>query len=555
MTKSCLTVMLCAGLIGAAAAAGQPAGMDAATVGRCRSATALVRPDGGGRGTAFCIHGAGLFLASHHVVGDAEAVALVMNSGTDAEKPVLGRVLRRDRPLDVVLILAEDRKGGYTALQLGGAADLVEQSEIATFGFPESPGPPTPKNPPINTDTGRITALQTEEGRTVRVETDAALHPGNSGGAMVNRQGLVVGAVAAGAPGKPLSYCLPANRIRDFLSEPVIVFEPLPILESESGKPVEFECRVFRPGAAEPGKVTVQLTLQAESGAAIVVEFKDVGTGVYRATTALPALGKGPLGDGPAPLLNYRLLVTHEGKTVGSHGGTIPLVSFERGLLSHLKFSEETGNQAADSSGQENHGALSGDPKWLRDVSDGVIEMDGLADAIDIPLVPAGSAEQGRSMAIRLRSTPGAPKGTWLESGVPRTLDDFLKQGIIPGWPEAWGNVTIKMLSPAQRDRLKPIDDGDWHELVLVCDAEAGRAALYVDGELVAEGTPEPVPGRPPTIQVGRTRTGPEAWAQFRGQLDAVRLYDRALSQGEVRLLGQKRDVKFGKDEPQGNKL
>jgi hypothetical protein len=135
----------------------------------------------------------------------------------------------------------------------------------------------------------------------------------------------------------------------------------------------------------------------------------------------------------------------------------------------------------------------------------------------------------------------------WLEAGEARTADDLLRRGLLPGWPEAWGNVAIGTLGPGQNRLTKPMDDGEWHEVVLVCDAEAGKATMYVDGEPTVAGPLEQVPGRPPMIQVGRAPTGPGTGAQFRGQIDEVRLYDRALSSGEIRLLWQKRDVRFGK--------
>ncbi|MBA4386944.1 MAG: hypothetical protein C0404_03120 [Verrucomicrobia bacterium] len=540
--------ILCAwGLCAVPLNAQQAAGMDTGTVERCKAATALVRPDKGGRGSSFCIHGAGLFLASHHVVGSSDGVTLVLHSGSAAEKSVKGRVIRSDQQLDIVLIHAAELEGGYTAMPLGVATDLVERLELTAFGYPYPPGTfPSQKNPLVKADAGRITALKSEDGRIVRVETDAVVFGGNSGGAMVNGKGLVMGAVAAGKPGKPLSYAIPVNRIRDFLAGAAIVFEPPPILEREKSKPTDFECRVFLFDNTESTNLTVQLTLRSESGAATVIDLRATGKNAYRAKAA-PCAAEMKAAPGQELSLKYRLVVMQGDRQVGLQEGAIPLVSFEHGLVSYLKFSEGEGNRAADSSGHGNHGTVAGNPKWIRDALDGVIEMNGIDNVIELPNAQGGSAGRGRSLVVRLRSAPGGEKGVWAGAGPARTMQDLLRQGVLPGWPEAWGNVVINMIGPMQNLQVKPIDDGAWHEVVFVCDPESNRAAMFVDGEPTVEGVVEQVSEQAPTIQIGRTRAGSGPGANFRGQIDAVGLYDRVLSKGEIRLLWQKAGAIAGK--------
>lgn len=519
----------------------QPAGMDTGTVERCKAATALVRPDKGGRGSSFCIHNAGLFLASHHVVGNSEGVTLVLNSGSAAEKPVKGRVIRSDQQLDIVLIHAAELEGGYAYMPLGAATDLVERLEVTAFGYPYPPGTfPSQKNPVVKADIGHVTAYKSEEGRIVRVETDTIVFGGNSGGAMVNRQGLVIGAVAAGKPGKPLSYAIPVNRIRDFLGNSAIVFDPLPILESEKRKPTDFECRVFLFDNAETTNVTVQLTLSSEFGPPAVVDLRAAGKNVYRAT-AVPCAADAKVAPGQEQSLKYSLVARQGDKQVGLSEGNIPLIAFEHGLVSWLTFADGDAPVVRDASGNGNNGMLGGNPIWVRNGSNSVVELDGVDDVIDIDLAKQGGGWRARSLLLRLRSLPVGGAGMWVESGVDKPVLELLTMGVLPGWPDAWGSFMIEMAGPMQNIPLKPLGDGKWHDVVFVCDAEAGRGRMFVDGEAVVGGGVSDVAARGNVVSVGRVRAGPDKLIYLRGQIGEVRIYDRALTPGELRLLFRKR--------------
>ncbi|MFI6785408.1 LamG-like jellyroll fold domain-containing protein [Micromonospora sp. NPDC050276] len=75
---------------------------------------------------------------------------------------------------------------------------------------------------------------------------------------------------------------------------------------------------------------------------------------------------------------------------------------------------------------------------------------------------------------------------------------------------------------------------GQWHHLVGVRDASAGQLRLYVDGQLARQvdacsGTESIGP-----LVIGRGRFGGNPVDYWRGALDEVHVYDRALGAAEV---------------------
>jgi hypothetical protein len=542
MVRFCLAVFLCLDLFlfVFASTEERPPIIKSAAAEQGNAAAALVRSSRGGRGTSFCVHSAGLFLANYHVVGDGLSVSLILNSGTPEEKSVQGRVLRKDAALDIALIQAEKKVGGYAALRLGEASDLVERVEFTTFGFSYNPEEPPNPRPAVSAHYGRITSIQTEEGRAAGLDTDAILYQGASGGPLVGKQGRVLGIVTAGVPGKSSSRALPVNRIRDFLAEPVIVFEPLPILEDEKGEPIEFECIAFFADNSRPNETDVRLTLFSDSGTSKVVELKASDDGLYRAAVAPCAP------DEKTESLRYRLELMRERTQAGLREGFIPLVSFKRGLLVRLTFSEGAGNQAEDSSGRKYNGTILGNPQWGVHATGGLIELDGSGEGIEFPTLPATNTDRSGTILLRLRSLATEKKELWLESGTVEATENLLRRGVLPGWPEAWGDVDVETDEHLRGLIPIAIEDGRWHEVALVRDAETGMAAMYIDGTPVVEGKWRMTNAHVSPLRLGSTRTGLRTWARFRGQLDAVLSYDRALSPGEIRLLSRKRDAIFG---------
>jgi S1-C subfamily serine protease len=159
----------------------------------------------GGAGSGVVVSDDGLLLTNAHVVARSTAGRAVFSDGSEAPVEVVGA--------DPLSDLAVVRARGATPppAVLGDAATLQVGQLVVAVGNPFGL-------------TGSVTAgvvsglgrsLPTRDGRTARVvedviQTDAALNPGNSGGALADAHGRVVGINTAVA-GWGLGLAVPIN--------------------------------------------------------------------------------------------------------------------------------------------------------------------------------------------------------------------------------------------------------------------------------------------------------------------------------------------------------
>jgi len=115
-------------------------------------------------------------------------------------------------------------------------------------------------------------------------------------------------------------------------------------------------------------------------------------------------------------------------------------------------------------------------------------------------------------------------------------LVDTEVPGIVDDWGISWiadGVIAAGSGNPEKFVSSEPgFDDGQWHFVAFTRSKETGRIALYVDGRRVGEavGSKRSLASAD-TILVGRMRPGGHG---FRGDLDELRIHDRALTQPEV---------------------
>jgi S1-C subfamily serine protease len=171
------------------------------------AALQVTGPDGrgGGAGSAVVFTGDGLLLTNAHVVGRSRGGRAVFVDGTEAEVDVVGADPLSD--LAVVRALSETPPPA----DLGDASDLRVGQLVVAVGNPL--GLAGSVTAGVVSGLGR--SLPTRDGRTARVvedviQTDAALNPGNSGGALADSTSRVVGINTAVA-GWGLGLAVPIN--------------------------------------------------------------------------------------------------------------------------------------------------------------------------------------------------------------------------------------------------------------------------------------------------------------------------------------------------------
>jgi hypothetical protein len=193
-----------------------------------KPATALVL-SGDGTGTAFCASKSGYFVTNWHVIEGRRRVDLVLHSGQENQRTISADVIRSTEDPDLALLRSE-AVPDVNALKLGDATELVETQDLVAFGFPfgkmlafEQRGYPA-----ISINSGRITSLRRKDGELAAIQCDVALNPGNSGGPVINHDGLVVGVVVAGLPGLGVNFLEPVNKLADFLDAPDCLLQLTP---------------------------------------------------------------------------------------------------------------------------------------------------------------------------------------------------------------------------------------------------------------------------------------------------------------------------------------
>jgi S1-C subfamily serine protease len=163
----------------------------------------------GGTGSAVTISGDGLLITSAHVVDGARTGTAAFADGRETDVEVIGT----DRLSDLAVLRAA--AGDLPAAALGDASTLHVGQLVVAVGSPL--GFAGSISAGVVSALGR--SLPTRDGRHLRIvddviQTDAALHPGNSGGALATSHGEVVGintAVVGPGIGQGLGLAVPIN--------------------------------------------------------------------------------------------------------------------------------------------------------------------------------------------------------------------------------------------------------------------------------------------------------------------------------------------------------
>lgn len=169
-----------------------------------------------GSGSAVALTADGLLLTSAHVVGHtgragrpADGGSATLADGRELAFTVVGADPLSD--LAVLHVAADD----LAVVELGDAGDLVVGQLVVAVGSPL--GFAGSVSAGVVSALGRsFAAHTTRSARLVEnvIQTDAALHPGNSGGALADSHGRVVGintAVVGPGAGQGLGLAVPVN--------------------------------------------------------------------------------------------------------------------------------------------------------------------------------------------------------------------------------------------------------------------------------------------------------------------------------------------------------
>lgn len=222
----------------------------------------------------------------------------------------------------------------------------------------------------------------------------------------------------------------------------------------------------------------------------------------------------------------------------GPPPGGIPITE---GLVAYWPLDEGAGEIAQDASGNGHDGELRNGVEWVEGVLGGALRFDGADGFVSVPYDPALDVGGGVTIALwaYLESEPDVSPGNDWRLLVGR--NGFKPYGLLI---EQDGRLNGSAYVADERQTIlseEPLPVGEWLHIAFTYDAEAGRARLYLQGEVIAEaeaarGTLDAREGRPLTLSLPSPEGSPEVRA-WPGKLDEVYLFERALTPDEVRVL------------------
>ena len=176
--------------------------------------------EGTGSGSGVIMSKDGYIITNNHVVEDAQSVSVQLSDGTSLDAEIVGT----DEQTDLAVIKVTPTSD-LTAAEFGDSDELEPGEYAYAIG---SPGGVQFANTITG---GRISAINRDLTVNDRVmtliQTDASINNGNSGGALINKYGQVVGITSAKLSGNAfgsatvegMGFAIPINTAKDVVDE------------------------------------------------------------------------------------------------------------------------------------------------------------------------------------------------------------------------------------------------------------------------------------------------------------------------------------------------
>lgn len=173
----------------------------------------------GGLGSGIVLDKEGHILTNYHVVRGSDTVTITFSDGTVASADVVGK----DPGNDTAVVKTNADPSVLKPAILGDSSQMKVGAFVAAIG--------NPFGLDGSFTTGVVSGLNrtltsSSDGRPIRglLQTDAAVNPGNSGGALINAKGEVIGINTAienpsGGSFAGVAYAVPVNTPKRYLTQ------------------------------------------------------------------------------------------------------------------------------------------------------------------------------------------------------------------------------------------------------------------------------------------------------------------------------------------------
>lgn len=165
--------------------------------------------DGLSCGTGCIIHKSGIILTSAHVINDSNNIIITMSNGQDYK----AKVIKRFENKDIILLKINATKELKT-VKLGNSDKIKVGQKVLAIGNPFGFSGTLTQ--------GIISRIDYAKNR---IQTDAAINPGSSGGPLINKKGEIIGInQAIYNPDNNISnigigFAIPINLVKEYLIE------------------------------------------------------------------------------------------------------------------------------------------------------------------------------------------------------------------------------------------------------------------------------------------------------------------------------------------------
>lgn len=201
---------------------------------------------------------------------------------------------------------------------------------------------------------------------------------------------------------------------------------------------------------------------------------------------------------------------------------------YNQGLVAHYTFQEGGGDILHDRSGYNNHGTFVSDPAWAAGRTGYALDFDGVDDYVSTPfLVNPDEENLSAFLWVNLMTKDGSiqiilqQEGDSGRSWLYRDSDNLLSF-----FGGSWTTSSQAIFT----------NTGEWHHVGLTYNGSS--LLLYVDGVQSGSST---VNGEPETsgMRIGAHKSPSASLEYWNGQIENVRIYNRALTTFEVAELYQ----------------
>lgn len=265
----------------------------AETVKAGKAATALVVVPRLGFGSAFCIDEQGVFITNEHVIRGIKLggqVTLVLNSAQNDQRVVQAQVVKFDRAGDLAMLVVENSKPTFPTLGIGRTDQLVETAEVVTFGYPFGTALKAKERdyPAISINVGRVTSLRRGKDNLLdAIQLDAQVNEGNSGGPVLDTKGNVIGVISKGIVGRGVNFAIPADKVRQFIAKPQLMFIPPKLTKKNQHDEHELEAKVISLDSLDKDQFDVTIVIRVNDNSPRSLKPKRDKDGVYRIKTVI----------------------------------------------------------------------------------------------------------------------------------------------------------------------------------------------------------------------------------------------------------------------------